>query len=74
MAHLSTIKAAVKKQFPDVKVVSVTNYKFGVFSVKVSKDMPRSVKIGFIMGETDSDLDSKDMIKLENKIEWAGSI
>ena len=63
--HSSTIKAAVNKKFKDVKIIEIKKYKFGMFSVKVTKQMPRSVKHGNIFGEFD-----EGGINLDSKITW----
>ena len=49
--HTNTIKSKVKKQFQDVEIQEVKKNKWGLFSVKVKKQMPRSIKIGMIFGE-----------------------
>lgn len=64
MVHSSTIKAKIKKVDNTLKVVSITKHKFGLFTVKVHKQMPKSVKIGLIFGEWDG-----ETIKLD-KIDW----
>ena len=64
--NTSTIKTAVKKKFKDVEVVEVKKYKFGMFSVKVTKQMPRSVKRGNIFGVFNG-----GTAKLDNKITWS---
>lgn len=60
----NTIKAAVKRLHKDVTIVSISKYKFGIFSVNISKSMPRSTKTGFVMGEWNG-----GEVKLEN-ISW----
>ena len=47
----NTIKSKVKKQFQEVEIKEVKKHKWGLFSVKVIKQMPRSTKIGLIFGE-----------------------
>lgn len=64
--HSSTIKAAVNKKFKDVKIIEIKKHKFGMFSVKVSKEMPRSVKYGYVFGEFYG-----GTAKLDNKITWS---
>ena len=64
MVHSSTVKAEIKKVDNTLKVVSITKHKFGLFTVKVQKQMPKSVKTGLIFGEWDGEI-----IKLE-KIDW----
>jgi hypothetical protein len=64
--HASTIKAAVNKKFKDVKIIEVKKHKFGMFSVIVSKEMPKSVKKGYVFGEFDG-----GVVKLDNKITWS---
>lgn len=68
MIHKSKIKAEVKSRFNDVDVVSVDHKKFGVFVVKVKKEMQRSTKIGIIIGETDFDLSENGIVL--GKLEW----
>ena len=63
--HKSTIKASVNKKFKGIKIVEIKKHNFGVFSVKVTKQMPRSIKYGLIMGYYD-----KGKINLDNKITW----
>ncbi len=65
MVNSNSIKAEIKKSYKDLKIISITKHKFGIFTVKVSKQMPKSVKIGFIVGEWDG-----EKIKLE-KVSWA---
>ena len=53
--HLSKIKAKVKKENPTLKIEQIKKYKFGIFIVKVSKETPKSKKIGTIFGEDKGD-------------------
>ena len=63
--HKSTIKAAVNKKFKGIKIIEIKKFSFGIFSVKVTKQMPRSIKHGNIFGEY-----NEGEIKLDNKINW----
>ena len=49
--NINTIKSKVKKQFQGVQIKEVKKHSWGLFSVKVAKQMPRSIKIGFIFGD-----------------------
>ena len=49
--NINTIKSKVKKQFQTVEIKKVKKHDWGIFSVKVIKQMPRSTKIGLIFGE-----------------------
>jgi hypothetical protein len=60
----NTIKSKVKKQFQGVEIKEVKKNKWGLFSVKVTKQMPRSIKIGMIFGEW-----NEGQCTME-KIEW----
>lgn len=48
--HNSTIKAAIAKEYPDVKFIEIKKHKFGVFSAKVEKQLIKKTKIGLIIG------------------------
>ena len=63
--HKSTIKASVNKKFKGIKIVEIKKHNFGIFSVKVTKQMPKSIKTGHIFGEY-----NKGKIELDNKITW----
>tara|TARA_R110002020_G_C15696878_1_gene720418 strand:+ start:137 stop:349 length:213 start_codon:yes stop_codon:yes gene_type:complete len=69
MTNKNTIKAEVKNQFKGLKVTDVQHRSFGIFVVKVEKQMPRSVKIGLIFGETDFDKTENGVV-LDKKIDW----
>jgi hypothetical protein len=61
--NINTIKSVVRKKYPEVKIVSVEKKQWGIFVVKVSKQMPKSIKKGSIIGEwngSDSTLDKID--------------
>jgi hypothetical protein len=64
MVHSSTVKAAVKKVDSTLKVISIKKHKWGLITVKVSKQMVKSTKIGLIFGEWNG-----DNLSLE-KTEW----
>jgi heterodisulfide reductase subunit C len=49
--NINTIKSKVKKQFQAVEIKEVKKHKWNLFSVKVTKEMARSTKIGMIFGE-----------------------
>lgn len=68
--NANTIKSQVKKDFPGIEVIEVKKFKFGMFSIKVKKQMKRSVKIGNIFGETDFDK-SENGVVLDPKISWS---
>ena len=51
MVHSSTVKAAIKKVDSTLKVISIKKHKWGLITVKVSKEMVKSTKIGLIFGE-----------------------
>ena len=68
--HRSTIKAEVRKQFPNVEIIEIKKFRFGMFCVKVKQERKRTTKIGNIFGETNFDL-SKNGIVLDKKISWA---
>lgn len=65
----NSIKASVRKAFPNVEIVEITFFKFGVFSVKVKEEKPRSTKFGILMGESDFNK-SKNGVALDSKIDW----
>jgi len=67
--HLSTIKATVRKQFPNVKIVEVKRSGFGVISIKVTEDRKRTTRLGMLFGVLDN-----GELKLDNRIDWLGSI
>jgi hypothetical protein len=69
MLHKSTIKSQVKKTFPGVEIKEIKMFSFGVFSVKVTKQMSRSLKFGILMGNTDHDK-IENGVDLESKIDW----
>jgi len=69
MLHKNTIKAEVRNQFKGLKITDVQHKSFGLFVVKVEKQMPRSVKIGLIFGETDFDKAESGVV-LDKKIDW----
>ena len=62
--NTNTIKSKVKKQFQGVEIQEVKKHKWGIFSVKVTKKMPRSKKVGFIFG------DWNGLEYTMEKIEW----
>tara|TARA_R110000822_G_scaffold52405_1_gene135748 strand:- start:7 stop:246 length:240 start_codon:yes stop_codon:yes gene_type:complete len=64
--HKSTIKAAVNKKFKGIKIIDIKKYKFGMFSVKITKQMPRSIKYGIIFGVFDG-----GKANLDNKITFS---
>lgn len=47
MINKNTIKAEFNKKFkdPKIKITSINHHSFGLFTVKVTKQMPKSVKI-----------------------------
>jgi|TARA_B100001093_G_C25900556_1_gene624286 hypothetical protein len=67
--HKSTIKSQVLKQFLDIEIVEIKKFKFGMFSIKVKKQLKRSTKFGVIFGETNFDK-SENGVVLDNKISW----
>lgn len=69
MLHKSTIKSEVKKNFNDVQITEIKHMSFGIFCIKVKKEMTRSTKTGLIFGETDFDK-SENGVVLDSKIEW----
>ena len=73
MLHKSRIKSEVKKQFPDVEIMEINKFNWGMFSVKVRKHTSRTVKIGTLMGQTDFDKKENGVV-LDKKIDWLGSI
>lgn len=66
----NTIKAAVRKKFPDVKILKIKHHKFGIFTVRVEKQMPKSVKYGFIEGQVNYNNGLRSII-LGKKIDWS---
>ena len=69
MLHKNTIKSEVKKQFNDIKIKDIQRKSFGIFVVKVEKQMARSVKIGLIFGETNFDKKENGVV-IDKKIDW----
>ncbi len=69
MIHNSTIKAQVRKQFEEVIIGEIKHKGFGIFSIKIQKEMKRSTKIGLIFGETDFDAIENGVL-LDQKITW----
>lgn len=69
MLHKSTIKSTVNNKFQGLKITSIDHKSFGIFVVKVEKQMPRSVKKGLIFGETDFNKSDNGVV-LDNKIDW----
>lgn len=75
MAHASTVKAEVKKQFGnDFKIVEVKKGSFGMLTIKIHKEQKRSTKLGLIFGQIDWDLNEKNGIVLDKNIDWLGTI
>ncbi len=68
--HKSTIKSQVKKQFQNVEIIEIKKFKFGMFCVKVKKELKRTTKIGNIFGETNFNK-SENGIVLDKKISWS---
>jgi hypothetical protein len=67
--NANTIKAAVRKSFPTVKILSVDKKSFGVFVVRVEEQRAKSVRKGFIMGNTDHDISANGVV-LDKNINW----
>lgn len=67
--HLSTIKATVRKQFSNVKIVEVKRSGFGVISIKVIEERKRTTRLGMLFGVLDN-----GELKLDTRIDWLGSI
>ncbi len=65
--NTNTIKSEVRKTDKTIKIIEVKKHNWGLFTVKVKKEMKRSTKIGLIFGEWNS-----GDVKLE-KIEWIQS-
>lgn len=75
MAHASTVKAEVKKQFGnDFKIVEVKKGSFGMLTIKIHKEQKRSTKLGLIFGQIDWDLNEENGIVLDKKVDWLGTI
>ena len=75
MAHASTVKAEVKKQFgKDLKIVEVKKGSFGMLTIKIHKEQKMSTKLGLIFGHIDWDLNKENGIVLDKKIDWVGTI
>ena len=75
MAHSSTIKAEVKKQFGnDFKIIEVRKGSFGMLTVKIHKEQKRSTKLGLIFGNIDWDLNEVNGIVFNKKIDWLGTL
>ncbi len=75
MAHASTVKAEVKKQFGnDFKIVGVKKGSFGMLTIKIHKEQKRSTKLGLIFGQIDWDLNEENGIVLDKNIDWLGTI
>ena len=75
MAHASTVKSEVRKQFgKDFKIVEVKKGSFGMLTIKIHKELKRSTKLGLIFGQTDWDLNEENGIVLDKKIDWLGTI
>tara|TARA_R100000808_G_C2094553_1_gene113679 strand:- start:607 stop:819 length:213 start_codon:yes stop_codon:yes gene_type:complete len=70
MLNSNTIKAQVRKEFTDVEIVEVKKHSFGLFVVKVKKEMARSTKTGLVFGSTDFDA-RENGVKLEKKVSWS---
>lgn len=70
MIHANTIKAEIRKKFEGVKVESITRHKFGIFTVKCSKNMHSFIKRGFIVGTTDFEK-KENGVMLDDKITWS---
>jgi hypothetical protein len=62
--NANTIKARVKKANPEVTIMSVKKFGWGVFSVKVKKELKRTTKVGIIMGKWNG-----GNVELD-KVEW----
>jgi len=69
MIHKSIIKSAVKKRFSDIQIVSIEHKSWGIFVIKVKKEMKRSSKIGLLFGRTDHD-NFENGVDLDSKIDW----
>lgn len=70
MVHKNTIKAAVRKAFPNVEVKDIEERRFGMFVVRVKEERARSTKHGFLLGETDFDK-AENGVVLDEKVTWA---
>lgn len=73
MLHKSRIKSEVKKQFPDVEIMEINKFDWGIFSVCVCIHTSRTVKIGTLSGRTDFDK-KENGVDLDKKINWLGSV
>jgi hypothetical protein len=69
MLHKSSIKSEVKKKFKDVVIADISIKSFGIFVIKVKKQMPKSTKIGLLFGETNFDKIESGIL-LDKKINW----
>jgi len=67
--NANTIKSEVRKAFPNVKVLSVNKKSFGIFTVSVEEQRAKSVRKGFLMGETDFDKAVNGVV-LDKNINW----
>jgi len=65
----NSIKAEVKKAFPNVDIVEISFFKFGIFCIRVKEEKARSTKFGTLMGESDFDK-AKNGVVLDAKINW----
>tara|TARA_Y100000385_G_scaffold284865_1_gene343694 strand:- start:432 stop:650 length:219 start_codon:yes stop_codon:yes gene_type:complete len=71
MAHANTIKAEVRKAFgTEIIITEVKKHKWGMFSVTVKKELPRSTKFGSIFGQNDWELNEENGVVLDKKITW----
>ena len=69
--NANTIKAEIRKKFGnEIIITEIKKHKFGVFSVNVKKELPRSTKIGLIFGKTDWELNQENGVVLDKKIDW----
>lgn len=69
--NANTIKSEVRKAFPNVKILSVNKKSFGIFTVSVEEqsNVQKSVRKGFLMGETDFSK-SVNGVMLDKNINW----
>tara|TARA_R100000951_G_scaffold2553_1_gene3864 strand:+ start:1474 stop:1701 length:228 start_codon:yes stop_codon:yes gene_type:complete len=75
MAHLSTLKAEIKKQFGnDFKIVEVKKGSFGMLTIKIHKEQKKSTKLGLIFSQTNWDINEENGIVLDKKVEWLGTL
>ena len=70
MKNLNTIKSEIKKQLglDTFKIIERKSFKWGMESIKISIEKPRSTKIGLIWLNTDWETNSINGINLE--LEW----